>query len=367
MAAVAAILDFARGRVTEWNELRFASLRFWHWDTARLTLLVLVGLAVTLLVLRIITTRKPGRERVALPAIFPRIASSPWSFARHTTLVLFLLGLPCFALALADPFTTFARENVSFPGRRIALLIDASSSMYAPFSAKTLNVKAPVETAFFVSVAAAERFVRMRMAGKYHDLMSLIEFGNEAYVVTPFTTDYDNILLSMSLIGDLTEWGKFPDRGTIIAQALEQSVSLFKAFDFLNAAGNLIVIFSDGEDWQVTVHGRPVDSILAEAVVNKIPVYMIRTSFERELGGIKPDEIWKPAVEKTGGKYYAASDEATILRAVHEIDQVSTGKVSINRYGDQQPRFSPFAFAAAALWSLAIVLHLAVPAFRKFP
>jgi len=367
VAALAAILDFVRGRVTEWQALRFAELRFWHWDTARLTLLVLVGLALTLLVLRFITTRKPGRERVALPAVFPKIAKSPWSFARHTTLLLFLLGLPCFALALADPFTSFARENVTYPGRRIAILIDASSSMYAPFTAKTLNVKAPVDTAFFTSVAAADHFVRLRMNGKYHDLMSLIEFGNEAYVVTPFTSDYENILLSMSLIGDLTEWGKFPDRGTIIAQALEQSVSLFKAFDFLNAAGNLIVLFSDGEDWQMTVHGRHVDSILSEAVETKIPVYMIRTSFERELGGIKPDEIWKPAVEKTGGKYYAAADEATILRAVREIDQVSTGRVSINRYGNQEPRFSPFALAAAALWSLAVALHLTVPAFRKFP
>ena len=367
MAAVAAIIDFVSGRVTEWNELRFAELRFWHWDTARLTLLALVGLALTLLVLRMITTRKPGRERVALPAVFPRIATSPWSFARHTTLLLFLLGLPCFALALADPFTSFTRENVSYPGRRIAILIDASSSMYAPFSTKVLNPKAPVETAFFASVAAAERFVKLRMDGKYHDLMSLIEFGNEAYVVTPFTTDYENILLSMSLIGDLTEWGKFPDRGTIISQALEQSMRLFRAYDFLNAAGNLIVIFSDGEDWLLTIHGRTVDSILAEAVDNKIPVYMIRTSFERELGGIKPDEIWKPAVEKTGGRYYAAADEATILRAVREIDQVATGKVSINRYGNQQPRFSPFALAAAAIWSLAILLHLTVPAFRKFP
>ena len=40
------------------------------------------------------------------------------------------------------------------------------------------------------------------MDGRYRDLVSLIEFGNEAYVVTPFTSDYDNILLSISLIGD---------------------------------------------------------------------------------------------------------------------------------------------------------------------
>ena len=55
------------------------------------------------------------------------------------------------------------------------------------------------------------------MKGKYRDLIALIEFGDEAYVVTPFTTDYDNILLSLSLIGDWTEFMKFPDQGTTIA------------------------------------------------------------------------------------------------------------------------------------------------------
>ena len=58
------------------------------------------------------------------------------------------------------------------------------------------------------------------MAGKYHDLIGLVEFGDEAYVVTPFTSDYENILLSLSLIGDWTEFMKFPDQGTTIGLAI---------------------------------------------------------------------------------------------------------------------------------------------------
>lgn len=367
MGTLTALLAFVRDREIEWRNLRLDDLQFWHRDTARVTLLVLVGVSLALLVLRIMISRKPGRERVAMPAMLPWVRESPWAFVRHGTLLLFLGGLPFFVLALADPYTSFTRQNVSYPGRRIAILIDASSSMYAPFTAKTLNAHAPVDAAFFTSVSAADYFVRLRMKGTYRDLIGLIEFGDEAYVVTPFTSDYENILLSISLIGDLTEWGKFPDQGTIIAQAMEQSTALFRAFNYLNAAGNLMVIFSDGQDSQVTVHGRHVDSILSDAVDTKIPVYMIRTSYRRELGGIVPDDIWKPAVEKTGGRYYAAADEATIIRAVHEIDQLSGGRVQITQYGSQQPRFSSFAFIATGLWALAIVLHLTVPGFRKFP
>ena len=42
------------------------------------------------------------------------------------------------------------------------------------------------------------------------------------------------------------------------------------------------------------------------------------------LGAVLPDDIWKPAIEATGGKFFAAGDEATILNAVQSlIDQHS--------------------------------------------
>ncbi len=86
--------------------------------------------------------------------------------------------------------------------------------------------------------------------------MALVEFGDQAYVITPFTSDYDNILLSIALIKDPVEFSRFPNRGTVIARALDQSLSLFGAFDFLEAAGNLMVIFTDGEDTTVLTEGR---------------------------------------------------------------------------------------------------------------
>jgi hypothetical protein len=244
-------------------------------------------------------------------------------------------------------------------------MIDGSSSMIAPFSASRLRTPGqPMEAVFFTTVAAAETFIRLRMNGQYRDLMSLIEFGDQAYVITPFTTDYENILLSLSLIGNMTEWENFPDQGTVIAQAVEQAVSLFRSFEFLDASGNLMVIFSDGEDAEVTEAGRTIDDVLADAVKTKIPVYFVRIS----KGNTKlPDEMWRRAVEKTGGRFYTAADEATILKAITEIDRASAGTVEIREYSTRLPRFSPFALAAAVLWTLAGTLRLGVPLFRTFP
>jgi hypothetical protein len=176
-----------RDVVMEWRNTRAAALLFTHRDTAILAVVALIGLCFTILVGRALTRKKAGRTQVALPAVLDWSGRNWTALVRHGALLLFLAGLPFFTLALADPYSSLTREDVSYPGRRICLMIDASSSMMARFPAAHLNAKAPNEATFFTTVAAAEAFIRQRINGKYHDLIGLVEFGDEAYVVTPFT------------------------------------------------------------------------------------------------------------------------------------------------------------------------------------
>ena len=367
MVPISAVPALVRATLDEWRNTRTSDLLFAHRDSALIALVALIGLCIAVVLLRAMVRRRAGRTQVALPAVLDWGQTSWMSIVRHGALLLLLGGLPFFVLALADPQSTLTQEQVSYPGRRIALMIDASSSMMARFPATHLNAKAPNEATFFTTVAAAEAFVKQRMAGKYHDLIGLVEFGDEAYVVTPFTTDYVNILLRMALIGDWTEFMKFPDQGTTIGLAMEQSVNLFRAFNFLDAAGNLMIIFSDGQDTQVLIHGKPVSEVLQAARETKIPVYMVRTSYNKGLGAVLPDDIWRPAVEATGGKFYAASDESVILNAIKDIDSRSAGRVEVRRYSTEHPKFGPYAFLASGFWTVALLLQLTVPYFRKFP
>ena len=367
MVTLDRLTAFLETSTDEWRAVRAATLLYAHRDVAIVALVILLGVALAAALMRAILPPKPGQDRVALPAVLEWTRGSSWSFTRHGALLLFLAGLPFFIVALADPFTAVTKQDVTFPGRRIAIMIDASSSMMARFPTEHLGAKAPGQTAFFTTVAAAETFIRERMKGKYRDLIALIEFGDAAYVVTPFTNDYDNILLSLSLVGDWTEFMKFPDQGTTLGLAMEQGVELFRAFDFLAASGNVMIIFSDGQDTQVMINGRSVTEILAGATATKIPVYFVRMAFNKSVGGTVPDQIWKPAVEATGGKFYAASDESAILRAVHDIDTMSAGKVQVKQYTTEHPRFMIFALIATGLWTLAIALKLTLPYFQKFP
>ena len=359
---------FIAGSVADWRTLHLSELQFWHRSEARLMLIGFIGLVLVLLIARSgLSSRRAGRNQIVLPAVPGSVARSHLSFLVHAPVAFVLAGLLFFVLAIGDPYTSLITRNVTFPGRRIAMMIDASSSMRAPFLAQHLNARAATDYTFFTTVGAAKRFVELRMKGKYRDLMALVEFGNEAYVVTPFTNDYDNILLSISLIGDPVEFSMFPDQGTIIAQAIEQSIGLFQAFNFLEASGNLMVLFTDGEDTHAVVNGVSLDDIMASAVAAKIPVYMVRTNYSMKEGKVIPDELWIPAVTKTGGKFFAASDENSLLDAINEIDRVSAGSIELKQYTQQQSRFAMFTSAAIGCWILAVALKLTVPYFRKLP
>jgi hypothetical protein len=358
---------FVQNTAADWRTIRLADLQFWHRSEAQLALLAVVLFALILLIGRSVMTRQPGRHRLVVPAVLSSVGASYGAFLRHVPLWLFVIGIPFFALALADPFTALTTSEVSYPGRRISLMIDASTSMRTPFKAEHLNRRAATDATFFTTVAAAERFVQIRMKGRYRDLIALVEFGNEAYVVTPFTNDYDNILLSIGLIGDPVEYSLFPDQGTIIAQAIDQSIGLFKAFNFLDASGNLMVIFTDGEDTRAIINGRTLDEIVQATIDAKIPLYFVRTNYERERGKVIPDELWIPAVEKTGGRFYAADSEESLLNAIRDIDEVSAGTIQTTQYSTQRPRFALFAMIAVACWTGSAALKLAVPQFQKLP
>ena len=245
-------------------------------------------------------------------------------------------------------------------------MIDASTSMNQPFVSAQFNSQGG--PTYFATVAAAEYFMKLRMQGPHRDLISLIEFGNEAYVVTPFTTDYQNVLLSMRLIATPGEWERFPDQGTIIIQAIKQATRLFRAFDFLNASGNLMVIFSDGQDTQTLLNGQSIDSIMADARRHKIPVYFIRVAYNKASrrlccpmrSGRKRSSA--PAVVSmpppTRKRFCAPCTRSIVSRPVASMSASMQTR---------NPRFAGVLVIAVDAWLLAAALKLCVPQFRTFP
>ena len=143
MVPITEIGALLRDGLTAWQRVRLADVLFSHRDSAILALIVLVGLAAGAAIVRFAFLRRPGRGQVGLPALLSWARSSPFASVRHGALLLALAGLPFFMIALTDPYTPLRQEQVSFPGRRIALLIDASASMVIPFQSSKLNPPGP--------------------------------------------------------------------------------------------------------------------------------------------------------------------------------------------------------------------------------
>ena len=97
--------------------------------------------------------------------------------------------------------------------------------------------------------------------------------------------------------------------------------------------------------------------MLKLAVENKIPVYFIRTSYNKGWAECCPTTSGSRQSKPPVGEFYPAGDEATILNAIKDIDRRSSGRVEIKRYSSQQPRFTPYAFVAASFWTCALLLR----------
>jgi von Willebrand factor type A domain len=354
-----------RDTLVNWNRVHWSDLQFARLPVALLVLGVLVALPLLVLLARSIGARSRRRTRVVLPAILSVMRRSPISPIRHAAVVLFLLGTPFFAIALADPHIVSVREQTTYSGARIAVLIDSSGSMILPFDAPALEPV--INRAFYTAVAASERFLKLRMAGEHADRTAIIQFGNEAYVVTPFTTDYQSALLSLRLIGEPRAWNRFNVFGTTIIQGIDQGLQLFRTFNLIDGSQNMVVIFTDGNDGEATFRGRTLDAMMIEARDNRIPIYLVRLGYGKQLGDVPWDALWKAAVERSGGRFYAAADERDILRAVRDIDRASAGTITERRSATAAPAFDGYALVAVVLWLAAGTLNLVFPYFRTFP
>lgn len=357
------LLTLLRQQTTEWQGLRLRDLQFTHLSEGRLVLFGLLALSVFLLVARTLA-RRGTRHGVVLPALLRSLPQSRLMGLAHIPTVFFVLGLPFFLMAIADPFTALISKEVSMPGRRIGLLIDASLSMRTPFTAK-LNKRQETDASFFTTVAAADQFVQMRMKSGYRDLISIVEFGDQPYVIMPFTADYENVRLSLSLIHDPTEFSTFPDQGTVIGRAIDEMVGLYKAFEFAEASGNMMIIFSDGEDSNYKVGGKSLSEILKSANDMKIPVYLVRINYGMSAGKNIPDEVWQPTINASGGRFYPVAQEEDLMAALVDLNKRATGSIEYKTYTSQEPRYASFGLMAAVFWVVGAALKLTVPYFQR--
>jgi Ca-activated chloride channel family protein len=326
-------------------------------DPFFLALLVLpAGYAVYQLVKR----RKGPAERLVLPSLeFLNEVKPSWRERLQPFLrALRIVGAALLVVAFARPQTARDVREIRLRSRNIVLALDISSSMKAgDFQpGNRLSVARQVVT----------EFVQRRQG----DLIGLVLFAGRAFLQAPLTPD----LVLLGKVLKQVDIGMLPD-GTAIGTALALSLNQLKD---LPVKASTIVLITDGANNT----GQPTPLVAAEAARSLgVRIQTVGLS-ARDTSSVALNGVWRVGptaarltdrdeaalqrmAERTGGRYYRATDPETLDRIMKDIDRIERSDVHIGEIRDYRELY-PF-FLLPALLLLGAELALGTTWLRSTP
>ncbi len=269
-----------------------------------------------------------------------------------------LLVLALLITAFARPQMIFKEKEIDAEGIDIIISMDLSSSMLSKdFEPDRLTASKELAADF--------------VDGRGYDRIGITAFAAESYTKCPITTDHKIV---KQFLADL-ECGKLND-GTAIGMGLANSV---KALSKSKAKSKVIILLTDGENNAGYI--QPITAVEMAKAFN-IKVYTIgvgsmaeaMTPTGRHTDGtyvfgfrtVRIDEtLMETIAEKTGGKYFRATDANSLKKIYEEIDQLEKTKMEVIVIKRQTDEFFIFVLLAILFLGLEILLKSTV--FRTIP
>ncbi len=275
---------------------------------------------------------------------------------RHILFILRILTVSLLIIALARPKAIIENKTTTTEGISIAMAIDISSSMLAKdFDPDRLEV-AKSQAINFIS-------------GRPNDRIAVVAFSGESFTQCPLTTDHAT---AINLLRQL-KTGIIED-GTAIGLGLANAIARLKDD---NAKSKVIILLTDG------VNNRGEVAPLTAADMAKalgIRVYTIgigrngtapfpvQTPFgiQYQQMEVQIDEnLLQQIAQKTGGKYFRATNEEKLKEIYSEIDKMEKTIFEKQESIQYRDYFMPFLLLAFVLLIVEIILANTV--FRTNP
>jgi Ca-activated chloride channel family protein len=286
--------------------------------------------------------------------------------ARLAKLPALLLALAALALAvaLAGPRTGEATARIRREGIALTMVVDHSGSMRArDFVSGDTSID---------RLEVVKRVFRDFVASREADLIGLVAFARYADGLCPLTLDHRNlaqILDELSIVEDERE------DGTAIGEGLALAVERLRTSD---AKSKVAIVLTDGVSNAGDIAPRQAADL---AAAHGIKVYAIgagSTGYApvpfRTAGGrvvlrrarVEIDEATLEAIaERTGGRYFHASDAASLTEVLREIDTLETSELIEERFFDYEEHYAPLVQAALGLMGVSVLLGGSV--LRRLP
>ncbi len=310
-----------------------------------------------------------GRQRKREAAIrYPSLAvlrsvAPRGAAGRRVWLAIFnAIALACMVVAMARPQLGRAETRIYREGVDIVLALDISSSMLAEDF--TVNGERASR------VEAVRSVVRDFVSARPQDRFGLVLFAARAYTQCPLTLDHGWLLQNLERV----KVGMIED-GTAIGSGLATAVNRLRAS---TAKTKIVVLLTDGQNNA----GRVTPQTAAEAAAALgIKVYTVGAGTR----GLAPypaqdffgNKVYRPMqvdidedtltaiADKTGGRYFRATDTATLQKIYAEIDKREKTEFEAPEYLEYREGFPWLLWPALGLLLLEIGLGETV--LRKLP
>lgn len=319
-----------------------------------LSLLLLVPLLVfwymRQLTKRYASMRMPGMDNFSASSLRGRL--------QVTLPVLRALAFIALVIALARPQKSLRQEDIKAEGIDIMMAIDLSSSMLAQdFDPNRLE--------------ASKRVGRDFIAKRAYDRVGLVVFAGEAFTQCPLTTDHDVIQQFLASL----ECGILED-GTAIGMGLATAVNRIKDSP---VKSKIVILLTDGVNNTGYVAPLQAAQVAQEFGIKVYTIGVGSTgqtmapSARRRDGRyvfnmvrVEIDEaLLTQIAQMTGGKYYRATDEASLVNIYDTIDQLEKTEIEvtvIKRYSEEF-----YWFVIMGLIFLALEVFLRYTVLRTIP
>jgi Ca-activated chloride channel family protein len=285
--------------------------------------------------------------------------------------VLSALAVACLAVAMAGPRTPDAQTKVSREGIAMMAVIDRSGSMNARDLVKdnlSVNRLSVVKDVFRGFVLGGKAGV-----GRPDDPIGLIAFARYADSLCPLTLDHGNLV---SMVDALEIVDERDEDGTALGDGLALAVERLRQSA---AKSKVVILLTDGVNNAGAVEPRQAAELASS---QQIKVYCIGAGTD----GLAPfptinpftgreqlqpihveidEEALKEIAEKTGGRYFRATDKDSLASVYAEIDRLERTEISVVRYLQYTEHYQPLVVTALGLLAAAAVAKGSL--FRTLP
>ncbi|MEG0655571.1 MAG: VWA domain-containing protein [Mucinivorans sp.] len=278
-------------------------------------------------------------------------------YLRHLPFVLRLAAVALIIVAIARPQTSLSGTNSNAEGIDIVMALDISGSMLArDFQPDRFNAAKEISGNFIIE--------------RPTDRIGLVVFAGEAFTQSPLTTDHVSLVNLLQGV----QMGTIAD-GTAIGNGLATAVNRLKESQ---AKSKVIVLLTDGVNNSGQIDPQGAADIAKEFGIRvytigvgtqgyaPFPAYDAWGNIVFQNAKVEIDEpLMRSIADKTGGRYFRATDNTKLAEIYAEINQLEKTKVEVENFTKYTEVFHPFLLLALLLVLLEMGCRYFV--FKQIP